>query len=606
MNIARKRRILIMMTVPERLAALRAAMAEAGCDAFLMPSSDPHSSEYAPAHYTAWEYFSGFSCENSNLVVMADQAAMWVDGRFFGAADAALAGTGIDSMHMSVKGVPTVEQWLEEKLGANKVLGYCAETMPLGQMRSLQALCDRIGAKLADLPLVDQVWTEDRPSLPVTEAWLLDPCYAGLTPAQKLEILRGKLREQGCTAMLVTKLDCVAWLLNLRAADVENTPYALAFCYVDLEGGVLFTDPARVPAEVVTELGRCGVTLRGYGDMPAFLEANTEKQTVLVDPASLNAALYNAVRGNDAYTVVEGADPIVMLKAVKNETELEVSRQAHLEDGAAMVRFQMELEERLAAGEKLRETDIDPILHKYRSANEKFITESFGTIAAYGSNAAMMHYAPRVGADAEIGGHGFLLVDSGATYYHGTTDITRTYPVGALTGEEKLSYTHVLRCHIDMAMAVWKEGATGGELDMLARQPLWHHMLDYRCGTGHSVSHVGAVHEGPHSLRPHNAVVFEPGMVITDEPGIYEEGNLGIRIENELVCVEAGESEYGRFLRFEPLMYVPIELSCALTDMLSREEKEWINSYHALVLAKLRPLLTVKEAQWLSRKCAAI
>ena len=595
-----------MMNVSERLTAFRAAMAKVGCDAFLMPSSDPHSSEYAPDHYTAWEYFSGFSCENSNLVIMADEAAMWVDGRFFGAADAALAGTGIQSMHMAVKGVPTVYEWLEAHLGAGKVLGYCAETMPLGQMRTLQAVCDKVGAKLMDLPLVDQVWTEDRPGLPTSEAWILEPQFAGLTPAQKLDIVRGKLREKGCTAMLVTKLDCVAWLLNLRAADVDNTPYALAFAYVDLEGAVLFVDQSRVPEAVAKEYEALGVTMAPYEGMPAFLEKNTAKQTVLIDPASLNAALYNAVRGNEHYTLVEATEPIAMLKAVKNDTELEVARQAHLVDGAAMVRFQMELEKRLAAGEKLRETDIDPILHKYRSAAPRFIVESFPTIAAYGSNAAMMHYAPRVGADAEIQGHGFLLVDSGATYYDGTTDITRTFPVGKLTGEEKLAYTHVLRCHIDMAMAVWKEGATGGELDMLARQPLWHHMLDYRCGTGHSVSHVGAVHEGPHSLRPHNAVPFEPGMVITDEPGIYEEGSLGIRIENELVCVEAGESEYGRFLRFDPLMYVPIELSCALIDMLSREEKEWINNYHQTTLNKLRPLLNAEEVQWLTKKCAAI
>ena len=561
-----------MKTVKERLSDLRAVMAKAGCHAFLMPSSDPHSSEYAPAHFTAWEYFSGFSVENSNLVVTADEAALWVDGRFFGAADAALQGTGVQSMHMGVKGVPTVYEWVEDHLQKDQVLGYCAETMPLGQMRTLQAICDRAGARLLDLPLVDQAWTEDRPSLPATPAWILSEKFAGRSPEEKLETVRHKLQAQGCTATLVTKLDCVAWLLNLRAADVENTPYALAFCYVDLQKAVVFLDRSRLPQEAADRLQKAGVSALGYEEMPEYLKAQKEQQTVLCDPASLNAALYNALQGNPAYTVVEGTEPIAMLKAVKNETELAVSRTAHLRDGAAMVRFQMELEQRLAAGETLRETDIDPILHKFRSAGENFLTESFGTIAAYGPNAAMMHYAPKVGADAAIQGQGYLLVDSGATYLDGTTDITRTYPVGPLTYEEKLAYTRVLRCHVDMAMAVWKAGATGGELDMLARQPLWHHMLDYRCGTGHSVSHVGAVHEGPHSLRPHNAVPFEPGMVITDEPGIYEEGFLGIRIENELVCVEAGESEYGQYLKFEPLMYVPIATDCALIDQLAGEE----------------------------------
>lgn len=595
-----------MKPVSERLADLRAAMAQAGCDAYIMPSSDPHSSEYAPAHYTAWEYFSGFSCENSNLVVTADEAAMWVDGRFFGAADAALAGTGIASMHMGVKGVPTVDEWLAEKLTAGKVLGYAAETMPVAQYRALATVCEKAGATLSDLPLVDQAWTEDRPALPTSPAWILNTVYAGKAPAEKLAQLRASLNEQGCTAILVTKLDSVAWLLNLRAADVDNTPYALAFCYVDQNNAVLFTDTSRLSPDAMAQLAQAGVAVDAYTRMPAYLAAGTTAQTVLVDPVSLNAALDNALRGNALYTVVEGADPIAMMKAVKNETELNCTRAAHLVDGAAMVRAQMEMEQRVAAGEALRETDIDTILHKYRSSAEKFITESFPTIAAWGSNAAMMHYAPQVGADAALEKNGFLLVDSGATYYDGTTDITRTYAFGHLTEEEKLAYTRVLRCHIDIAMAVWREGATGGELDMISRQPLWRHMLDYRCGTGHGVSHVGAVHEGPQSLRPHNNIVFVPGMIITDEPGIYEEGHMGIRIENELICVEAGESEYGKFLRFEPLTYVPIDTSCVLVDELTREEKQWLNDYHAQVLAKLRPLLNEGEAAWLAAKCAAI
>ena len=365
-------------------------------------------------------------------------------------------------------------------------------------------------------------------------------------------------------------------------------------------------DASRLHADATEQLAQVGVQISAYTDMPAYLSAAAQAQTVLVDPSSLNAALDNALRGNSVYTIVENADPIDMLKAVKNETELTCTRKAHLIDGAAMVRFQMELEQRLAAGETLRETDIDTILHKYRSSAEKFITESFPTIAAWGANASMMHYAPKPGSDAAIQSNGFLLVDSGATYYDGTTDITRTYAVGTLSDEEKLAYTRVLRCHIDIAMAVWREGATGGELDMIARQPLWRHMLDYRCGTGHGVAHVGAVHEGPQSLRPHNNTVFVPGTVITDEPGIYEEGKIGIRIENELVCVEAGESEYGKYLRFEPITFVPIDTSSVLLDELTREEKDWLNQYHAQVLENLSPLLKTQEIEWLKTKCAAV
>lgn len=592
-------------TVPERLRALRAAMAAAGCDGYILPSSDPHSSEYAPAHYASWEYFSGFSVENANLVVLADEAAMWVDGRFFGAADAALAGTGIASMHMGVKGVPTLTEWLTEKL-PGKTLGYCAETMPVKARRLLDETLTAVGGKLLPLHLEDEVWTEGRPALPATPAWLLAEQYAGRSAAEKLADVRAELAAKNCTALLVTKLDHVAWLLNLRAADVENTPYALAFCYVDGQQAVLFLDSSRLAAGAAEALAAAGVRLDGYEGMPAFLAGLTEPQTVLADPASLNAALDNALRANPALTVVEGADPILLLKAVKNPTELACTRTAHIKDGATMVRFEMELERRLAAGEALREVDIHPILLKYRSAQPEFITASFPTIAAYGPNAAMMHYGPKPGADAAIERRGFLLVDCGGTYYDGTTDITRTYTVGPLTDEEKLAYTRVLRCHIDVAMAVWKAGATGGEIDMLARQPLWRHMLDYRCGTGHSVCHVGAVHEGPHSLRPHNAVEFVPGMLITDEPGLYEEGKLGIRIENELVCCEAGESEYGRYLKFEPVTFCPIDLRPVLPELLTWEEKEWLNGYHALVAQTLAPLLTAEENAWLQAKCAPL
>ena len=592
------------MTVSERIQALRGAMSAAGCDAYILPSSDPHASEYAPAHFTAWQYFSGFPCENSNLVVTADAAAMWVDGRFYGAADAALAGTGIQSMHMGAQGVPDVTAWLADTLQPGQVLGYCAETMPLGQLRELQAAAGKAGASTRALHLEDQVWTEDRPALPATPAWLLAPEYAGQTAGEKLARLREAMGAH--TAALVTRLDSVAWLLNLRAADVADTPYALAFCYVTRTGAALFVDGSRVGEDVRAALAADGVALYGYDEIVPYLAGITEPADVLVDPAALNAALYNALAENPACTVSEGDDPIQMMKAVKNETELACTRRAHIADGAAMVRFQMELERRLAAGETLHESDMEEILCRHRSRDSRFWGKSFGTIAAWGPNAVMMHYAPKKGADAAVERRGFLLVDCGGTYCDGTTDITRTYALGPLTEQEKFWYTLVLRSHIDVAMAVWKEGATGGELDMLARQPIWRQMLNYRCGTGHSVSHVGAVHEGPHSLRPGNRVAFVPGMVITDEPGIYEEGIAGVRIENELVCADAGESAYGRYLKFEPLTWAPIDTTPVLTDRLTAEEVDWLNGYHAAVLEKLSPLLDAEEQAWLAAKCAPI
>ena len=340
--------------------------------------------------------------------------------------------------------------------------------------------------------------------------------------------------------------------------------------------------------------------------MPAYIAAIGTDRRILIDPSTLNASLNNALCANSHCTVVEGSDPIMLMKAVKNETELACTRRAHLRDAVAMVRYQMDLEKALKENQPLRETSIDPILHRYRGNTEGFLTESFPTIAAFGPNGANMHYAPKAGSDAALEHHGFLLVDSGATYYEGTTDITRTYALGDLTYDEKLAYTRVLRSHIDIAMAVWKAGATGGELDVIAREPIWRHMLDYRCGTGHGVAHVGAVHEGPQSLRYHNEIEFVPGMIVTDEPGLYEEGHMGIRIENELECVEAGESEYGRFLRFRPLTYVPIDMTPVLTEELTGEERAWINDYHARVLEKLSPMLNDEEIQWLTVKCAAV
>lgn len=593
-----------MFTIQQRIEALRSEMKSCGCSAYIMPSSDPHASEYAPAHYTSWEYFSGFKCENANLVVTENDAALWIDGRFFGAADAALEGTGIRSMHMGVKGVPTVSAWIREQLKSGDALGYTAANMCLSQLRTLSGELEEAGISMLQSDCDDRAWTEDRPALPASTAWILNSEYAGLTICEKLERFRSECKD--CDAAIVTKLDSIAWLLNLRADDVENTPYALAFCVVTKNGAVLFIDESRVPADVSADFKVEGVEIKPYSDVTAYVAAISEKTAVLVDPASVNAALYNAVCANPNCTVVEKKDPIQLLKAVKNGCELSNTKEAHLVDAVAMVRFQMELEKRLANGEALRETDIDVILHKYRSSAERFIEESFGTIAAYGANAAMMHYAPVAGSDAAIEPHGFLLVDCGGTYYDGTTDITRTYTVGPMTELEKEMYTLTLKSHIDIAKAVWREGMKGGQLDMIARQPFWSKMLDYRCGTGHSVSHVGAVHEGPHSLRYTNEVEFVPGMIITDEPGYYEEGVVGIRIENELVCVEAGESEYGRFLKFDPITFVPINTQPVIIGMLDSSELAWLNEYHSAVYEKLSPRLNEAECEWLRAACAAI
>ena len=595
-----------MNTVPERLAALRVAMKANGVDVYLIPVGDPHSSEYLPDHYTSLTYFSGFHGENSNFVVTMTGSAVWADGRYFVQAEKEIAGTEIQLMRMGEPGVPTAEEYCGKVLPEGGTLGLCGLTANCALVNNLKKELEPKHGSIKTLFLEDELWVEGRPARPATPAWILPKEYAGFSPAEKLEQLRGKLKELGCTAQLVGKLDNLAWLLNLRAMDIECTPYAMAYCYVTPSRAVLFINTARVTPEAKAELEANGVTLAEYDDVLPFLAAETEPQTVLAEAATVNYAVYQVLEKNPALTVKDGTDPLLLMKGVKNDTELAHIREAHIRDAVAMVRFQIELESRLAAGETLTELTVDEILHKYRSNTDKFLVESFGTIAAYGGNAAMMHYHATPEDHAVLQPKGFLLVDSGATYMDGTTDITRTYPLGELTEDERLFYTWTLQCHIDIAKAVWLDYCDCHMLDTIAREPLWRHLINYRCGTGHSVSFVGNVHEGPHALNGRNTTLMRPGMIVTDEPGVYEAGEVGIRIENEIECYHKADNQYGTFLAFRPITFVPIATSPIVPGVLDKEQVAWLNDYHRKVFEQLAPRLTEDERAWLAEKCAAI
>ena len=595
-----------MNTVPERLAALRAAMKANGVDVYLIPVGDPHSSEYLPDHYTSLTYFSGFHGENSNFVVTMTESAVWADGRYFVQAEKEIAGTEIQLMRMGEPGVPTAEEYCGKVLPEGGTLGLCGLTANCALVNNLKKALEPKHGSIKTLFLEDELWVEGRPARPATPAWILPKEYAGFSPAEKLEQLRGKLKEQGCTAQLVGKLDNLAWLLNLRAMDIECTPYAMAYCYVTPSRAVLFIDQARVTPEAKAELEANGVTLADYDSILDGMAAETEPQTVLAESATVNYAVYQVLENNPALTVKDAADPLLAMKGVKNEVELAHLRESHLRDAVAMVRFQIELENRLASGEQLTELTVDEILHKYRSADDKFLVESFGTIAAYGGNAAMMHYHATPEDHAVLQRKGFLLVDSGATYLDGTTDITRTYPLGELTEDERLFYTWTLQCHIDIAKAVWLDYCDCHMLDTIAREPLWRHLINYRCGTGHSVSFVGNVHEGPHALNGRNTTLMRPGMIVTDEPGVYEAGEVGIRIENEIECYHKADNQYGTFLAFRPLTFVPIATSPIVPGVLDKEQVAWLNDYHRKVFEQLAPRLTEDERAWLAEKCTAI
>ncbi len=594
-----------MQTTNEKIALLRAAMKAAGANACLIPSSDPHISEYLPAHWSARRYFSGFTGSVGNLVVAETASALWVDGRYFVQAAHQLEGSEIVLQKMGVEGVPTLMEYLTDALGEGQVLAVDGMVTATSTMKELQKALAKKGAIVKSVDLVEGNWP-DRPAVPASQAFLLDEAYAGRSAAEKLADLRAELAKKDAGAMVVCRLDSVAWLLNLRAADLDCTPFALAYCFVTPDDAILFINTARLPAEAVEALSRQGVRVTDYDHLLGALTGYHHDQTVLVDEAGTNWAVYSALAENPVFTLKAGEDPIQALKSVKNPVEIENLKNAHVKDGVAMVKFQMWLEEKMAAGEAVTEVDVDEKLMALRGEQALNIGVSFDTIAAYGANAAMMHYHATPAGCTTLAPKGFLLVDCGGQYLDGTTDITRTYALGELTDNERTYYTYVLKSHIDMAKLQFLNTCTGGNLDVIARAPVWAHGIDYRCGTGHGVGFVGGVHEGPHNLRITNQVKFMPGMIVTDEPGIYEEGEVGIRIENELLCCERVKNQYGQFLGFEPVTYCPIDLTPVRPELLDAEEKEWLNAFHQMVREKLTPHLNAAEAAWLAEKTKAL
>ena len=593
------------MTTNEKISALRAAAKAHGGDGVLIMTSDPHCSEYLPEHYNALPWFSGFTGENATLVVTQNGSALWCDGRFYVQGDKQLAGTEIECMHAGSAGVPTVAEYLTAHFAAGETLLLDGSCVPAAVANDYAAALKKSGAALKSLNVYDAVWEANaaRPALPATPCRLLTPAQTGATAADRIALVRAELAKQGATALAVTGLDCVGWLLNLRANDLPCTPLAVAYALVTKDACTLFIASGRLSDADAATLAESGVTIRDYADLLPAVQALPADEVFIADEKATNYDLYTALC---AHKTVAGADPIFALKGIKNETELKNIRECHIRDGVAVVRFEMDLEKALAEGKTLTEIDIDAMLQKRRAEMPGYFEDSFSTIAAYGANAAMMHYHAEGEVNSVIERKGFLLVDNGGQYDCGTTDITRTYPVGPLTDNERRYYTWTLQSHIDMARAVFLDYCTGFALDSFARGPLWQHKINYRCGTGHGVGFISGVHEGPQSLRPNNAVLFKPGMTITDEPGVYETDEVGIRIENELECVDLGENQYGHWLGFAPLTMVPISTEPVLVDELSRAQLDWLNDYHARVYATLSPRLNEEEKAWLQAKCAPL
>ena len=591
------------MTVNEKIAALRGEMAKANVDALVIPTSDPHMSEYIPEAWKARKEFSGFTGSAGTLVVTTEESGLWTDGRYFIQAEGQLSGSEVKLFRMREKGVPTVEEYLADTQ-AGKTVAVDGAIYPAASGLLLQEKLEKVGAALVSEDLVMPVW-ENRPELPHTPAYVLNVKYAGLSPKEKLQQVREKLAEKNADAQLYSTLDCANWLSNVRASDIAYNPFATSYVLVLKDEARLYLDEDRLSAEDIAYLKETFI-LRPYNAITEDLSDDLGGAKMLVNKAGISYDNLLRLMKNDTVSIVYGTDVVTALKGVKNPTELKNIREAHVWDGVALANFWVKLQKRMDAGEAVSEYDVCLMLAEERAKMPENKGESFDTIAGYGPNAAMMHYGPTAEKSDMLQKKGFLLIDSGGQYLTGTTDVTRTFVMGPISEEEKTDFTRVLKSHIQLAMAVFPEGTKDGMLDCLARQQVWKYGLDYRCGTGHGVGFFGGVHEGPQNFSQRSSGVLKEGMTITNEPGLYLEGKYGIRTENLLEVVFWKETEYGRFLKMEPLTLFPIDRKAIDVELMTREELDYLNDYHQKVYKALAPHVEPETLPWLEEACQAL
>ena len=584
------------------LEALRDLMRSKHIDAVIIPGTDPHQSEYPSEHWKFRDYVSGFTGSNGTAVVTLDDAGLWTDSRYFLQAAEQLEGSGFTLRKENIPGEPTVLEWLGEVLDEDAVVGVDGRLFSLIEANRIEMFCAQNGFMFApDFRAAEAIWT-DRPARPMNPAFVHDEALAGEDVDSKISRVVDALDAADADGLLITALDEIAWLLNLRGSDVDYTPVVIAFAYVSEDERVLFIDSEKVTSEVKDHLKKYRVKIKDYDDIEKFLGKISSIATVMVDPNRVSDALGQAMICNKTYM----ASPVIALKGVKNECQIAGFRQAMLYDGAAMVRMMMWLEQNVANG--ITEMDVDRRLQQERAAYASNRGDSFHMIAGYKDHGAIVHYEATDESAYTLAPDGLLLIDTGGQYLEGTTDITRTISLGNPTAAEKHDYTLILKGHLALARAVFPKGTMGVQLDVLARGPLWNEGMTYLHGTGHGVGHFLGCHEGPQSIRMEaNPTPLELGMVTSNEPGIYKTGEYGIRTENLLLCVPAcSNEEWGEFYKFESLTLFPYDTTLMDMDMLSHEEVKQINDYHAMVCERLRPLLNADEAQWLEQKCKSI
>ncbi len=577
--------------IEQRLEALRDVMRRERLAAFVFPSTDPHNGEYVPDHWKGREWISGFDGSAGTAVVTLTSAALWTDSRYFIAAEQQLADTEYELMRLRVESTPTIAEWLGKELADSDVkeVGIDGTVSSWNEVEALAADLRKEGGLTlrTNFDPLDIIW-EDRPVIPLNAVEIHDLKFAGETTPDKISRIRKALRKKHADGMLVAALDNIAWTLNLRGSDVHCNPVFVSYLLITSQRVILFVDSHKLSAAVKEYLCNIGVEQEKYSVVKEALRHYPD-YNILIDPDEVNYTLAKAVKcGN----VVREESPIPMMKAVKNPVEIEGFRSAMLRDGVALVKFMRWLKPAVERGGET-EMSVDRKLTAFRAEQELFCGVSFDTIAAYQEHGAIVHYEATTETDSLLKPEGFLLLDSGAQYKDGTTDITRTIPLGPLTEVQKRVYTLVLKGHIQLELAKFPDGASGTQIDAVARMPMWREGINYLHGTGHGVGSFLNVHEGPHQIRMEwKPAPLRAGMTVTDEPGIYLAGRFGVRIENTLLINRYIETEFGRFLQMQPLTLFPIDREPIVVDMLTEEEIQWLDSYHLQVYKSLLPLLT--------------
>lgn len=585
----------------ENLRNLREKMAERGVDAYLVPTADFHLSEYVDGYFKCRRFLTGFTGSAGTAVVTAGEARLWTDGRYFVQAAKELEGSGFTLMKMDEEGVPEIEQYLADTLPEGGVLGFDGRVVSSRTGKKLREKLEEKHVTFSyEMDLVGEIWP-DRPALSAEPVWILGEQYAGKPASEKIADLRAKMKEQKATVHILTSMDDIVWLLNIRGGDVPCNPVVLSYAVITMDNFFLFLNEKTLNDEVRAYLAGVGVTVRPYNDIYEFVKT-LRGESVLLEMAKTNFALAGNLDGSNK--VIDKPNPTTFSKAVKNPTEIENMRRAHVKDGVAVTKFIYWMKKNVGRI-PMTEISVSDYLEELRRQQEGNLGLSFDTISAYGANAAMCHYAATLESNAVIEPRGLYLVDSGGQYYEGTTDITRTIALGPITEEEREHFTLAAMSMLRLGHVKFLYGSSGMTLDYVAREPFWSRGLNFNHGTGHGVGYLLNVHEGPVGFRwkamPERteAVAFEEGMICSDEPGVYIEGSHGVRTENLMVCRKAEKNEYGQFMEFEFLTYVPIDLDALDVSLMEKRDVEYLNAYHKQVYEKISPYLNEEERAWL-------